>query len=133
MRPFLGIGVLSRYLIRQNLFLMIICLAVGTCIYLLSDVFDRLDDFIRAGLGVETILFYFLVKIPVIVSQLMPAIFLLAMVIQMGVFDPKQGTSRVAGGRGVICVAYSLFSDLWPCMGCRTACVFSVSRCFWRI
>lgn len=78
---------------------MIICLAVGTCIYLLSDVFDRLDDFIRAGLGVETILFYFLVKIPVIVSQLMPAIFLLAMVIQMGVLTrSKELLALQAGG-----------------------------------
>lgn len=80
-----GTGVLSRYLIRQNLYLMGICLAVGTCIYLLSDIFDRLDDFFRAGLGAETILLYFVVKIPMIVSQLMPAIFLLAMVIQFGI------------------------------------------------
>ena len=85
MRNLLGLGVLSRYLIRQNLYLMAVCLAVGTCIYLLSDIFDRLDEFIRAGLGAETILFYFIVKIPLIVSQLMPAIFLLAMVIQLGV------------------------------------------------
>lgn len=79
------IGVLSRYLIRQNLYLMAICLAVGTSLYLLSDVFDRLDDFIRAELGAQTILFYFIVKIPLIVSQLMPAVFLLAMVIQLGI------------------------------------------------
>lgn len=93
------IGVLSRYLIRQNLYLMAICLAVGTCIYLLSDVFDRLDDFIRAGLGAETILFYFLVKIPLIVSQLMPAIFLLAMVIQLGVLTrSKEMLALRAGG-----------------------------------
>lgn len=94
-----GIGVLSRYLIRQNLYLMAICLAVGTCIYLLSDVFDRLDDFIRAGLGAETILFYFVVKIPLIVSQLMPAIFLLAMVVQMGVLTrSKEMLALRAGG-----------------------------------
>lgn len=94
-----GIGVLSRYLIRQNMYLMSICLAVGTCIYLLSDVFDRLDDFIRAGLGAETILFYFFVKIPLIVSQLMPAIFLLAMVIQMGVLTrSKEMLALRAGG-----------------------------------
>lgn len=93
------IGVLSRYLIRQNLYLMAICLAVGTCIYLLSDVFDRLDDFIRAGLGAETILFYFFVKIPLIVSQLMPAIFLLAMVIQLGVLTrSKEMLALRAGG-----------------------------------
>lgn len=92
-------GVLSRYLIRQNLYLMAICLSVGTCIYLLSDVFDRLDDFIRAGLGAETILFYFFVKIPLIVSQLMPAIFLLAMVIQLGVLSrSKEMLALRAGG-----------------------------------
>jgi lipopolysaccharide export system permease protein len=85
MRGVFGLGVLSRYLIRQNLYLMGICLAVGTCIYLLSDIFDRLDDFIRAELGAETILLYFVVKVPMIVSQLMPAIFLLAMVIQFGI------------------------------------------------
>lgn len=94
-----GVGVLSRYLIRQNVYLMSICLAVGTCIYLLSDVFDRLDDFIRAGLGAETILFYFVVKVPFIVSQLMPAIFLLAMVIQMGVLArSKELLALQAGG-----------------------------------
>lgn len=94
-----GVGVLSRYLVRQNLYLMAICLSVGTCIYLLSDVFDRLDDFIRAGLGAETILFYFFVKIPLIVSQLMPAIFLLAMVIQLGVLTrSKEMLALRAGG-----------------------------------
>ncbi|MEF2229539.1 MAG: LptF/LptG family permease [Pseudodesulfovibrio sp.] len=94
-----GLGVLSRYLIRQNLFLMAICLAAGTCLYLLSDVFDRLDDFIRAGLGAETILFYFFVKIPLIVSQLLPAIFLLAMVVQLGVLArSKEMLALRAGG-----------------------------------
>ncbi|AMK11818.1 LptF/LptG family permease [Pseudodesulfovibrio indicus] len=92
------IGVLSRYLIRQNLYLMAICLAVGTCIYLLSDIFDRLDDFIRAGLGAETILFYFIVKIPLIVSQLMPAVFLLAMVIQLGVLSRSREMLALRAG-----------------------------------
>ncbi|BCS87140.1 LptF/LptG family permease [Pseudodesulfovibrio sediminis] len=115
MRNFLGIGVLSRYLIRQNLYLMAICLAVGTCIYLLSDIFDRLDEFIKAGLGVETILFYFIVKIPLIVSQLMPAIFLLAMVIQMGVLSrTRELLALRAGGVSYVWfirffVVYALF------------------------
>ncbi|MCJ2163822.1 MULTISPECIES: LptF/LptG family permease [unclassified Pseudodesulfovibrio] len=98
MRNILGIGVLSRYLIRQNLYLMAACLTVGTCLYLLSDIFDRLDDFIQAGLGAETILFYFVVKIPLIVSQLMPAIFLLAMVIQMGVLTRSREMLALRAG-----------------------------------
>ncbi|MGE4422842.1 MAG: LptF/LptG family permease [Pseudodesulfovibrio sp.] len=92
------VGVLSRYLIRQNLYLMAICLAVGTSLYLLSDVFDRLDDFIRAGLGAQTILFYFIVKIPLIVSQLMPAVFLLAMVIQLGVLNRSREMLALRAG-----------------------------------
>lgn len=94
----LRIGVLSRYLIRQNLYLMVVCLAVGTCIYLLSDIFDRLDDFIKAGLGAEVILMYFVVKIPMIVSQLMPAIFLLAMVIQLGILSRSREMLALRAG-----------------------------------
>jgi lipopolysaccharide export system permease protein len=92
------IGALSRYLIRQNLYLMAICLAVGTSLYLLSDIFDRLDDFIRAGLGAQTILFYFIVKIPLIVSQLMPAVFLLAMVVQLGVLSRSREMLALRAG-----------------------------------
>lgn len=92
------LGVLNRYLIRQNLYLMAICLVVGTSLYLLSDIFDRLDDFIRAGLGAQTILFYFAVKIPLIVSQLMPAVFLLAMVVQLGVLTRSREMLALRAG-----------------------------------
>jgi len=99
MKSFLGIGVLGRYLILQNLYLMAVCLFAGTCIYLLSDIFDRLDDFIKAGLGAETILFYFLVKTPMIISQLLPAVFLLALVLQLGILSrTREMLALRAGG-----------------------------------
>ncbi|WP_285904929.1 LptF/LptG family permease [Pseudodesulfovibrio pelocollis] len=99
MRSFFGIGVLGRYLILQNLYLMGVCLFAGTCIYLLSDIFDRLDDFLKAGLGAETILFYFLVKTPMIISQLLPAIFLLALVLQLGILTrTREMLALRAGG-----------------------------------
>ncbi|WP_419787884.1 LptF/LptG family permease [Pseudodesulfovibrio sp.] len=113
-----GLGVLSRYLIRQNLFLMAICLLAGTSLYLLSDVFDRLDDFIRAGLGVQTILFYFFVKIPLIVSQLLPAIFLLAMVVQLGVLTrSKEMLALRAGGVsfGWFIRFFLIYALVWSC------------------
>ena len=118
MRMSLGIGVLSRYLLRQNLYLMGICLAVGTCIYLLSDVFDRLDDFIRAGLGAETILLYFVVKIPMIVSQLMPAIFLLAMVLQFGILTrSREMLALRAGGVSFVWFIrfFIIYALIWSC------------------
>lgn len=76
-------GHLASYVLKQNLFLMCVTLGVGTGIYLLSDLFDRLDDFIEAGLGAGTILRYFIVKMPLIFSQILPAVFLISMIIQL--------------------------------------------------
>ncbi len=78
------LGALSGYLVRQNLFLMATCLGAGVFIYLLTDLSDRLEHFIDAGLGVRQTLTYFLVKMPLIFSQILPAVFLLAVVIQVG-------------------------------------------------
>ncbi len=77
-------GALSGYLVRQNLFLMATCLGAGVFIYLLTDLADRLEHFLDAGLGARQILTYFLVKMPLIFSQILPAVFLLAVVIQVG-------------------------------------------------
>ena len=98
MRFLPGASVLSRYLVRQNLFLMFVCLTAGTGIYMLVDIFDRLDDFIRAGQGIRTILFYYFVKTPLIVSQLLPAVFLLAMVIQLGILTRSREMLALRAG-----------------------------------
>ncbi|WP_018125232.1 LptF/LptG family permease [Desulfovibrio oxyclinae] len=97
MRP--RFGVLAGYMVKQNLFLLFMCLAVGIGIYLLIDTFDRLDDFLEAGLGAETILYYFAVKLPVIVSQILPAVFLLSVVVQLCIMARnRELTALRAGG-----------------------------------
>lgn len=78
------LGALGGYLVRQNLFLMATCLGAGVFIYLLTDLADRLEHFLDAGLGARQILTYFVVKMPLIFSQILPAVFLLAVVIQVG-------------------------------------------------
>lgn len=75
-------NILLRYLIRQNLFYLGIVFASGISIYLLIELFDRLDDFLKAGVGTGSILLYFLAKIPLIISQIFPAVFLLSLLIQ---------------------------------------------------
>ena len=80
----LRLSALSAYVARQNLFLMATCLGAGTFIYLLTDLSDRLEHFLDAGLGVRQILIYFAVKIPMIFAQILPAVFLLAVVLQIG-------------------------------------------------
>ncbi len=74
--------ILVRYLLRQNLFLLALVLGAGLGIYLLIELFDRLDDFLKAGVGLTSILVYFAAKTPLIISQIVPAVFLLSLLIQ---------------------------------------------------
>ncbi len=109
---------LHRYLLRQNLLLLLACMGVGIGTYILVDVFDRLDDFIEAGLGLRTIFTYFLVKIPLIISQILPAVFLLALLLQLGLMARNREmlalqAHGVAFGRLVLFfVLYALIMSL---------------------
>ncbi|WP_291327567.1 LptF/LptG family permease [Desulfovibrio sp. UCD-KL4C] len=115
-------GNLAKYVLKQNMFLMIVCLGVGTGIYLLSDLFDRLDDFIGAGLGIGTILRYFIVKMPLIFSQILPAVFLLSMLVQLGVMaKDKELLALRTGGISLgwfvrFFVIYSIFWSMGQLM-----------------
>jgi lipopolysaccharide export system permease protein len=63
---------LDRFLATQFFGPFLVCLAAFTIAYLLGDVFDRFNDLIHYGgfglLGFE----YFALKVPLIVSQLLP-------------------------------------------------------------
>jgi lipopolysaccharide export system permease protein len=78
-------NILVRYLIRQNFFLLALVFGAGIAIYLLIELFDRLDDFLKAGVGFSSIVMYFAAKTPLIVSQIFPAVFLLSLLIQFSI------------------------------------------------
>lgn len=71
LRPRLS-PVMDRFLAGQFFGPFLVCLTGFTAAYLLGDVFDRFSDLMRYGgfglLGLE----YFLLKIPLIMSQLLP-------------------------------------------------------------
>ena len=91
--------ILTRYLIGQNLFLLSMCLGIGTGIYLVTDLFDRIDDFVEAGLGFGITVWYFVAKLPLILSQILPAVFLISTVIQLGVMTrSREMTALNSGG-----------------------------------
>lgn len=113
-----GLGTLGQHLARQNVFYILICLAGGTSIYLLSDLFDRLDDFVDAGLGLSAMLYYFAIKIPVIFSQILPAVFLLSVIIQLGIMNrSREITALQAGGisRNWFVKFFVIYAILWSC------------------
>lgn len=90
---------LTRYLIRQNLFLIFAILLVGTGLYLLTDMFERLDHFLESGAGLSLMLSYFLVKLPMIISQILPAVYMISVVAQMNFLErSRELTALTAGG-----------------------------------
>jgi len=99
-------SLLTRYMLKQNLFLMLLILGIGTAVYLLTDLFEKLDDFIEAGLGFSTVALYFICKLPLIISQILPAVFLLSCTVQLCVMSRnKELVALQAGGVSFISLA----------------------------
>ncbi len=76
-------SVLNKYLLRQNLFYTAVLLFSGTMVYLIVDFVGRMNAMVEAGLGAIQVLEYFVFKMPLIVSQTLPAIFMLGVLIQL--------------------------------------------------
>jgi lipopolysaccharide export system permease protein len=91
-------SILSRYLLRQNIFLLLAILLAGVGLYVLTDLFERLDNFWESGAGVSLVLLYFCVKIPTIVSQILPAVFLLSLVVQLNFLARAREQIALAAG-----------------------------------
>ena len=78
-------------------------------LYVLTDLFERLDNFIEAGLSVGMVLTYFVVKMPLVISQILPVIFLLSTVIQLCIMArSRELTALQAGGISLGVVANSM-------------------------
>ncbi|BFR48537.1 LptF/LptG family permease [Nitratidesulfovibrio sp. HK-II] len=102
-------SLLFRYLFRNNLLLILPTLAIGTGLYILSDLFDRLDDFLEAGVSFRVAVWYFVAKTPLIVSQILPAVFLLATLAQLCLMSRgRELIALQAGGVSLGRVARSL-------------------------
>lgn len=100
---------LFRYLVRNNAFLLLPTLGVGIGLYLLTDLFERLDNFVEAGVPVNMVLFYFAVKTPLVISQILPVIFLLSTVIQLCLMARSRELMALqAGGISLGVVARSM-------------------------
>lgn len=90
---------LSRYLLRNNLFLLFSILLVGTGLYVLTDLFERLDGFLDASFGFVNIAWFYCIKMPLIVGQILPAVFLIAVIVQFSfMVKAREFVALQAGG-----------------------------------
>ncbi|BBD07704.1 LptF/LptG family permease [Desulfovibrio ferrophilus] len=118
------IRTLSQYLFKQNLFLLLTTLAAGSALYIMADLFDRLDDFLEAGLGLGTVATYFAAKLPLIISQIMPAVFLVSLVIQLCLMARSRELLALRSG-GVSLAAMSRFFLAYALLWCLIQMAFS--------
>jgi len=78
-------SILNRYLLRQNLLLMFIILLSGIGIYLVVDILERINNIVESEVSIVVALKYFGYKMPLIIAQILPAIFMLSVIVQVAV------------------------------------------------
>jgi lipopolysaccharide export system permease protein len=79
----------SRYLLREFFGLLAPILLTFMIIYLLVDFFDRLDILLRNHATLGSALRYFLFKVPLIVTLIIPPATLAAMLLSLGVLSRR--------------------------------------------
>ncbi|MFW6323734.1 MAG: LptF/LptG family permease [Desulfovibrionales bacterium] len=89
---------LDRYLLRQAFFLIAVSLGCGVGIYFLVDVFSRMPDLMEAEMEVRDILLYFGAKTPLIISQTLPAVFLLSLVLLLSLMRRNRELTALESG-----------------------------------
>lgn len=75
---------ITRYLVTSYLATISTCLFAFVSIYLIIDILERFSKFSRAGVPLNTTLFYFVCKIPGILAQTTPMALLMGTMILLG-------------------------------------------------
>jgi len=78
------LSILTRYLSREFIRLFLLCLSGATALYIVVDLFDRIDQFLRFGATAGEIVLYLLFKIPLMVYQVVPAVMLMSVLLTLG-------------------------------------------------
>ncbi len=121
---------LNRYLVRQNLFLITVILLISTGLYVLTDMFERLDIFLESEAGLGLMLLFFLVKIPGIISMTLPAVFMIAVVVQMNMLErSRELVALTAGGISPLALVrfIILYGIIWAVLQFAFAQVLGVA------
>lgn len=90
---------LARYVIRRHLFLLAICQVLSAALYMLIYTVERVDEFTDSGQPLSVILMHLGTHMPGMITLVLPGVFLLAMVLQLGLMRrSRELTVLQAGG-----------------------------------
>lgn len=73
--------VLSRYLVKEFLRLLILCEIIFLFLYLVIDFLQRIDNFIEAQVSKSIMFLFFFYKAPLVMTQMIPVATLIAVII----------------------------------------------------
>ncbi|MBI9084061.1 MAG: LPS export ABC transporter permease LptG [Desulfobacterales bacterium] len=81
--------IINRYIAREVLktFSLMLVMVVG--IYLAVDFFEKIDDFMEAGLPISRAMAFFAYKVPFILAQIIPISALLAVLVVFGLMNRR--------------------------------------------
>ncbi|MFW6005296.1 MAG: LptF/LptG family permease [Desulfonatronovibrionaceae bacterium] len=117
-------SILNWYLLRQNILFILIILFSGMGIYLIVDFVTRMDSVVGSGVPVSVALKYFALKIPLIVSQIMPAIFMLAVLVQVALMH-RSNEMLALESNGISFFRPALFFIIYALAGFVFLSIFS--------
>jgi len=82
--------ILTRYFLREFLKILFLCLATFVALYLIGDLFNRIEDILAHKISFSLVIQYFLCGLPLIIHQLCPLAVLLSTFITIGLFVRNQ-------------------------------------------
>lgn len=92
-------SLLFRYIFQRHARLLLLIMCLGLGLYLLTEIVERVDTFMDNGAGIDLVVKYFGCRLPGIVAQILPAVFLLATVVTLCLMGhSRELTALHAGG-----------------------------------
>ncbi|MBO4317989.1 MAG: LptF/LptG family permease [Mailhella sp.] len=102
-------SVLSRYIFRNHARLMFLTIGIGIALFILTDLLEKIDTLSESGLPMSYAVLYFAARIPGILAQILPAVFLLASVILLCLLESsRESMALQAGGISPLRVVFVL-------------------------
>ncbi|WP_298068606.1 LptF/LptG family permease [uncultured Mailhella sp.] len=102
-------SLLSRYIFQRHARMLLLIMSLGVGLYLLTELVEKVDIFIDNGAGLWLIIQYFGCRLPSMIAQILPAVFLLATVITLCFMGhSRELTALHAGGVSFASIAVVL-------------------------
>jgi len=104
------VRLLDRYLIRQQLLSLVIGLLFFVAIFIVVDVFEKLDSFLDNKVPLPVVIHFYIVSVPSIVTIVLPMSMLLSCLLALGqIGRNNELTAMQAAGIGLARIAAPLY------------------------